>query len=523
MADEVLFCRRLTQELFYMRILLWAVLFLSLSSGTVGAQKVKAVLLQMNDIYEIASIQGGKSGGMARVATLRKQLLQKNPNTVTVVAGDFLSPSVFNLLVHDNKKVRGAQMTEVLNAVPVDLVTFGNHEFDITGEELQQRLNESRFEWIATNTKNVNTKGVTQPFARQINGTEMPLPEYKIMTFTGKDQSKFRLGIIGLTLPYTKAPHVTYEDVIGSAKRVYGTIKDSCDAVIALTHQFVHEDEALAKALPELKLLMGGHEHTHKYLKVGTTMIAKADANARTVYVHEFIFDAKKKTLKIKSKLKAITPKLKDDPQTAEVVQKWTNIAYASFRERGFEPTEVVYTTAEPLEGTEAIIRSQPTNLGTIIAEAMHAAGDQADLAVFNSGSVRIDDILMDKITQYDILRTLPFGGSIVQADVKGSVLRQILEAGEKNKGTGGYLQMMNVRYDAPRQIWYIKEEPLTDYKQYRVLISEYMFSGKETNLAFVNQNNPDIKVVTENLDPNKVELRKDIRKVVLEYLKKKR
>ncbi|CAF4785296.1 unnamed protein product, partial [Rotaria socialis] len=35
----------------------------------------------------------GTKGGMARVATIRKLLLQENPNTITVVSGDVVSPS----------------------------------------------------------------------------------------------------------------------------------------------------------------------------------------------------------------------------------------------------------------------------------------------------------------------------------------------------------------------------------------------------------------------------------------------
>ncbi|CAF5146741.1 unnamed protein product, partial [Rotaria sp. Silwood1] len=50
-------------------------------------------ILQMNDIYELKPLSGGKKGGMARVATIRKLLLQENPNTFTVIAGDIVSPS----------------------------------------------------------------------------------------------------------------------------------------------------------------------------------------------------------------------------------------------------------------------------------------------------------------------------------------------------------------------------------------------------------------------------------------------
>ena len=45
-----------------------------------GDGKIEVIFLQLNDVYEIAPIENGKAGGLARVAYLRKQLLKENPN-----------------------------------------------------------------------------------------------------------------------------------------------------------------------------------------------------------------------------------------------------------------------------------------------------------------------------------------------------------------------------------------------------------------------------------------------------------
>ena len=36
--------------------------------------KLEVVFVQVNDVYEIAPVSGGKSGGVARVATLKKEI-----------------------------------------------------------------------------------------------------------------------------------------------------------------------------------------------------------------------------------------------------------------------------------------------------------------------------------------------------------------------------------------------------------------------------------------------------------------
>ena len=93
--------------------------------------KVQVNFIQINDVYEIAPLEGGKTGGMARVAYLSKKIKAENPNSFLVMAGDFLSPSVYNSLKVDGQRVRGRQMVEAMNAAGTDIAIFGNHEFDI--------------------------------------------------------------------------------------------------------------------------------------------------------------------------------------------------------------------------------------------------------------------------------------------------------------------------------------------------------------------------------------------------------
>lgn len=72
------------------------------------------------------------------------------------MAGDFLNPSLLGTIKIDDERISGKQMIEVMNAMNFDLVTFGNHEFDIKEDELQKRLNESTFPWMSSNTRHVS-------------------------------------------------------------------------------------------------------------------------------------------------------------------------------------------------------------------------------------------------------------------------------------------------------------------------------------------------------------------------------
>ena len=147
-----------------MKFIKISVFFLSLlivASCTKDDQKIDFTLLQLNDVYEIAPIQGGEFGGMARVETVHQDLLKENKNTLLVMAGDFLNPSLLGTLKVDGERLRGKQMVSVMNAMNFDLVAFGNHEFDVPQKDLQKRLNESNFPWISANVKEKTETGTT--------------------------------------------------------------------------------------------------------------------------------------------------------------------------------------------------------------------------------------------------------------------------------------------------------------------------------------------------------------------------
>src|SRR6266849_1231037 len=43
---------------------------------------VRVTLLQLNDVYQFAAVDGGTRGGLARVLTLRKQIMSESPHAL---------------------------------------------------------------------------------------------------------------------------------------------------------------------------------------------------------------------------------------------------------------------------------------------------------------------------------------------------------------------------------------------------------------------------------------------------------
>ena len=479
--------------------------------------KIAVTFLQINDVYEIAPLSGGREGGIARVATLKKRYKQENENTFLVVAGDFLSPSIYNSLQYNGKAIRGRQMVEALNSAGLDIAMFGNHEFDIREGELQARIDESNFQWVSTNSFHQTKEGVS-PFAKAGGA---PFPQTMILNVSDKDGTRAKIGVFAVTQPFNKADYVSYTDPLRSAKEAYNSLKDSAAFVIAITHQSMEEDERLAQEIPGLFAVIGGHEHDGRYARVGRVPITKALANAKNAYVVKLDIDTRKRKCSVKTLVEPLNESVPLDSATNIVVQKWTRIAQENYSSLGFDAEAIVINKGEPLEGRETEVRTKQTNLGRIVVAAMQQAVPQAEIAVLNGGSIRIDDVVQLPVSQYDILRSLPFGGAIAEADLKGDLVIQLLEAGRKNYGIGGFLHYNeNLTFSAETGTWLLNGKTLDPQRTYRVALPEFLLSGKEANMDFLTSANPGVVKVHPSAG-GKTDPRADVRLAVVQYLQK--
>lgn len=449
---------------------------------------IKFTFLQINDVYEISTMEGGKVAGMARVASLDRKLQKENPNTLFVLAGDFLNPSLYGTINYEGELVSGRQMVEVMNTSGVDLVAFGNHEFDLNEKQLQDRINLSEFAWIGTNVlqnrvdsmppfSSVRKTEFVAPFYHESNGEKRYIPETYSWQIKDADGTELTIGIFSATINSNPKPFVTYEDYTTEATKSYLELACQSDFVLGLTHLSIEEDMALAAKLPNVPLLMGGHEHHHMRVEVGNVAITKADANAKTAWIHRFEFNKHTGTHTLDSELVDITDKLVEEPNTQKVVEKWEGILHSKLKEVYPNPEKVIYTALDLLDGRALSVRSKSTNLGRLICGGI-AETSMAEAALLNAGSIRIDDELEGDIQAIDIFRVLPFKGNVTEIDVSGIHLLKILEYGlVENLGKGGFLQSYNLTYDSSNKSGTIGGKAIIPDQSYKVGFGTYILS----------------------------------------------
>jgi 5'-nucleotidase len=461
--------RRLTRRVpLALLLLLLLAAFPSAPGQTQSSNCVRITLLQVNDVYQFMPVDRGTQGGLARVSTLRKQIMKDSPNTLFLFSGDTISPSVESI------QLKGQQMIDAWNNIGLDYAALGNHEFDFGPDVLLQRIKESKFQWLAANVVAKDGK----PFAG--------LPPFVLREVGG-----VRVGFFGLLLPETMKTSDTRDvRVLGAcetARRIVPQIRAAgAKVVVGITHLSMREDKELAHCVPDIDLIIGGHEHTLLQSLAGRTPIFKMTADARQLGRYDLTIDAS--TGKLQSvdwEIIPVNDQVEDDPQFSSVTTKYKDLL-ASY-------AEMVGRTSVLLDARSEANRTGETNIADFIADAFRQATG-ADVALINGGSIRADTTFVPgALSKHDVQAMLPFSNEVLKIEVTGKILRQALENGVSQSGPGAepgrFPQVSGIRFSfdttAPvgsrvKQVT-VNGQPLDDRKTYSLATTTYIgVDGKD-------------------------------------------
>jgi len=424
---------------------------------------VRVTLLQVNDVYQFAPVDQGTRGGLARLLTMKKAIEKERPNTLFLLSGDTISPSVESITY------KGAQMIDAWNTAQLDYSTFGNHEFDFGPDVLRQRMQESKFKWLVAN---VIDKKTGKPFG----GAE---------AYVVREFDDVKVAIFGLTLEETKVtsrpgPDVEFLNPCETARKLVAEIHArGIKTVVALTHLSMSEDKEVARC-SGVDVIIGGHEHTLLESTSGGAPIFKMTADAREL--GQIDLNISKNTGAVQSidwKVIPVTDKTPDDPEFAAINRKYGSLIK--------ELSRVVGRTSVNLDARSAAGRTQETNVGDFIADAFRASTG-ADVALMNGGSIRADEIISaGTLTRRDVLSILPFKNKVVKVEVSGATLREVLEHGvarsAEDAEPGRFPQVSGIRFTfdgrrAPGSRIVdlsINGKPLDEKKTYTLAASDYV------------------------------------------------
>lgn len=428
-----------------------------------AAEPVEVKILQVNDWDRFEEDDG--RGGFARLLSILEAEDADAANVFFLHAGDAVSPSLLSGFD------QGAHMIQLLNELPLRAFALGNHEFDFGPEVAAERVAEADFPVVNSN--------VRTPAGDLLPGTvETLLIEVEGFTF----------GFYGLTTPDTieiASPGDTvFEPVLETGLAMQTALREAgADIVVALAHTGWEEDMSLFRNRAA-DIILTGHDHDLRVMYNGRTAMVESYAQAEYVTAIDLVVE-------------------RDD----EGAVSWQP-AFRVLDSAAYAPAERGLALIQPLEDKlsaeldvdigealveldtrRATVRSQESNFGSLIADAIRNATD-ADVGLTNGGGIRGDRLYEPGyvLTRRDVLSELPFGNTTVLVELSGADLLAALENGvsQVEDGAGRFPQVsgLSFSFDAAEPAGervaevMVGDQPLDPEATYRVATNDYMLGG---------------------------------------------
>lgn len=425
-------------------------------------------ILTFNDVYEIVPDQKGR-GGFAEMMTLLEEERGRSAHCITTVNGDFLSPCILSIFD------KGAHRVDLFNKMKIDVVSLGNHEFDFGPDEVLKRIKESEFPWLAAN-------------AIGLDGHPFTGDQQKIIV----DVEGIKVGIFGLVTVETPElssteKKVCFAPLVYTARQIIQDLKEEgVEVFIALTHLLFEEDKMLAEEVPDIHLILGGHDHeVFTYYDNTNALVHKSGQNAYYLTRVDLFLDKDEKTgrVSVLPSWNVILNKGRArDPEVAAKVDALQN----TLEKITAGPIGVMKMSCDSMSGN---MRSKESLLGNLFADALRVSCE-ADLAFITGGIIRGNRFYEPgyQITLKDLLTELPFGNLNVMVETSGAAILAALENGvsqvEGKAGrfpqVSGLSFMYDINQPPGKRIHdvYVQGLPLDPERIYRMATVDYMLNG---------------------------------------------
>ncbi|HUP10039.1 MAG TPA: bifunctional UDP-sugar hydrolase/5'-nucleotidase [Caldimonas sp.] len=377
------------------------------------------------------------TGGYARIAALltaRRRVRASEGPVLVLDAGDFSMGTAFAAASREI----GAEL-QVMAHMGYDATTFGNHEFDLGPDGLARAIGVASRAGRIPAVLSANTDFAASDAA--LAGLRKLSAAGVIRRHLVIERGGIRFGLFGVlgkeAQIYTSGGAVKFRDPVESAREVVQLLRETekVDVVIALSHGGVirgsdgrftaGEDVALAQAVPDIDLVIGGHSHTELREPIivnGRTPVVQTGKEGKNV--GELVISIDGDRLTVESyRLHPIDDRIPGDRAINDRVDHFKKgVTAAVFASRGYSVDQPLAITPEDLPNTFTDIAG-----GTILANHVTDAfrkATQADIGFTVNGMMRAP-LARGKtgvVTVYDVFAVAPLGAGIVDSTA-GSAL----------------------------------------------------------------------------------------------------
>ena len=384
--------------------------------------------------------------GLATVAQMKQNALQKTPYVALVDAGDAVQGAPIG------KLSKGEAVINMLNAAGYDFAIPGNHEFDYGMERFWQLNKKLKSGYYSANFEDLRTK-------------KLALPAYKMLQF-----GDTKVAFVGATTPGTliSSTPAFFQDGQGNylygfnedetGRKLYKALQKSINAarengadyVFLVGHLGLNgsieywNSESVAANTRGVDAIIDGHSHERiqdKHVKnyVGKdVLIAQTGTKLKTVGQIVIGTDGKITSTLIKA----------DGGDNAKV-QKVISREIAKYEPLLQQPVgeALVQLRGNDPQTGERLVRNSECSLADFVTDAYKAVLG-CDVVLVNGGSIR-NEIKQGVITYNNLLEAFPFGNMCAVIEASGQQILDALEFGASRypEEFGGFFQVAGLEY----------------------------------------------------------------------------
>ena len=373
-----------------------------------------------------------KVGGFAKIKTLINEKKKEDPNTLILDGGDFSMGTLIQT-VYDTE----AAELRMLGYLGYDVTTLGNHEFDYRSKGLANMLKAAKSsgetlpEIVVCNVdwESMEKAGLSDG-QKQIQSA---FETYGVKDYVMVQKGDVKIAVVGVfgkdALECAPTCELSFKDPIEAVKQTVEEIRknEDADMIACVSHSGTWEDESksedelLAKAVPELDLIISGHTHSEltEAIQHGNTYIVSCGEYGRNLGSLSMTQKQDGRWDLTSYDLIPVSEDIKPDEATQkridELMDKVDTNYLADF---GYTRKEVLAENDIEFNSLEEMgTKHEELNLGDIMSDAYVYAvenseyydGDPVDVAVVPSGTVR-DTYTKGDITVEDVYNSFSLG-----------------------------------------------------------------------------------------------------------------
>jgi 2',3'-cyclic-nucleotide 2'-phosphodiesterase (5'-nucleotidase family) len=484
----------------------FAALVLGLGGGLPGAPRAvpaaaaaveSLVVLHTNDLHSHLTpfhrADTLKVGGVAAMAERIRRERERTPDLLLLDAGDVVQGTpAYNLF-------RGVPETRALSMMRYDAVTLGNHDLDDGPSPWRRLRRYAGYPVLSANVfaasessfASASSLPVTPEIrkgARWVGGEAVGdatalrfLAEpYVILPWRGR-----KVAVLGLTtgrlvniVRISANRGVAVADPVKVARYFVPLLRRQADIVIVLTHIGVDEDRRLAREVPGIDLIVGGHSHTRLDAPVyenrgsdfgwGPPIVqtgAWGDRLGRSV-----LRVSKTRPVGFDYALLPVRPSDGEDAAVAALIEPVADSIRAVMGESIYV-SDKFYRQPSRDEAE--------TPIGNFAADVLRETA-VADVGIMNTGGIRAP-IPEGPVTVADVYSTFPFDNTVVVVEMTGSDLRRLLDFASRRIGKSDFVQVSGLSFDIASDYAYdirVGGKSLENERVYRVATIDFLYEG---------------------------------------------